>query len=118
MSFAWKLPQVLKQHNITVYKLSSVSGIPKNTLYNLVNKEPARIDLGTLSAVLGALDSLTGTKVKITDVLERDESEYEFGDDEPVPADIMERIREFEAGNVKFTPWREVKAEEDKRRGL
>ena len=117
MSIEWKLREVLKQHNITVYKLSSVSGVPKNTLYNLVNKEPSRIDLGTLSAVLGALDSLTGTHVKINDVLERD-SEYEFGDDEPIPDDIMERIKEFEAGNVKLIPWSEVKAEEDKRRGL
>ena len=117
MSIEWKLREVLKQHNITVYKLSSVSGVPKNTLYNLVNKEPSRIDLGTLSAVLGALDSLTGTHVKINDVLER-ESEYEFGDDEPIPDDIMERIKEFEAGNVKLIPWSEVKAEEDKRRGL
>ena len=117
MSIEWKLREVLKQHNITVYKLSSVSGVPKNTLYNLVNKEPSRIDLGTLSAVLGALDSLTGAHVKINDVLERD-SEYEFGDDEPIPDDIMERIKEFEAGNVKLIPWSEVKAEEDKRRGL
>ena len=117
MSIEWKLREVLKQHGITVYKLSSVSGVPKNTLYNLVNKEPSRIDLGTLSAVLGALDSLTGRRVKINDVLERD-SEYEFGDDEPVPDDIMERIKEFEAGNVKLIPWSEVKAEEDKRRGL
>ena len=117
MSVKWKLREVLKQHNITVYKLSSVSGVPKNTLYNLVNKEPSRLDLGTLSAVLGALDSLTGTHVKINDVLKRD-SEYEFGDDEPIPDDIMERIKEFEAGNVKLIPWSEVKAEEDKRRGL
>ena len=114
MRIEWKLREVLKQHNITVYKLSSVSGIPKNTLYNLVNKEPSRIDLGTLSAVLGALDALTGRRVKINDVLERD-SEYEFGDDEPVPDNIMERIK-FEAGNVKLIPWKQVKAEQDAKR--
>ena len=72
MSIEWKLSDVLKQHNITVYKLSSVSGIPKNTLYNLVNKKPARIDLGTLLAVLGALDILTGIRAKVSDLLVRD----------------------------------------------
>ena len=117
MSIEWKLREVLKQHNITVYKLSSVSGVPKNTLYNLVNKEPSRIDLGTLSAVLSALDSLTGMRVKINDVLERD-SEYEFGDDEPIPDDIIERIERFERGEAELIPWRQVDAEQRAKRGL
>lgn len=73
MQTEWKLHAILEQHNITVCKPSS---IPKSTRYNLVNKRPARIDLGTLSAVLGALDSLTGSKVKVNDVLERGDLEY------------------------------------------
>ncbi len=89
MSFAWKLPELLKQHNITVYRLSRVSGIPKNTLYNLVNKEPKRIDLHTLSAVLGALDVLTGTRAKVSDLLERD---AEFVSSERVGAKTLRPI--------------------------
>ncbi len=116
MSLDWKLKSVLEQHNITVYRLADVSGVPRNTLYKLVNKEPARVDLGTLDAVLNALDELTGERVNVTDLLERDANEYEFPDG--VPEDILERIRRFEAGETKLIPWSEVKAKEDKRRGL
>lgn len=116
MSLDWKLRDVLERHNITVYRLADVSGVPRNTLYNLVNKEPARVDLGTLDAVLSALDELTGERVRINDLLEREESEYEFP--EGVPAEIRERIERFEASETKLIPWREVKAKEDKRRGL
>ena len=74
MRIEWKLPDILEQHNITVYKLSSVSGIPKNTLYNLVNKNPKRIDLGTLTAIIGALDMLIGERASVSNLLERDNS--------------------------------------------
>lgn len=116
MSLDWKLKSVLEQHNITVYRLADVSGVPRNTLYKLVNKEPARVDLGTLDAVLNALDELTGERVNVADLLERAANEYEFPDG--VPEDILERIRRFEAGETKLIPWSEVKAKEDKRRGL
>lgn len=116
MSLDWKLRNVLEQHNISVYRLADVSGVPRNTLYNLVNKEPARVDLGTLDAVLTALDSLTGKRVTVSDLLEREASEYEFPDG--VPDDILERINHFERGETKLIPWSEVKAKEDKRRGL
>ena len=117
MSLHWKLRDVLKQHHITVYRLADVSGVPRNTLYNLVNREPARLDLGTLGAVLGALDELTGERLELTDLLARGDAEaYEFPDG--VPDDVRERIRRFEAGETKLIPWEEVKAEEDKRRGL
>ena len=82
MQIEWKLPEVLKQHNITVYKLASVSGIPKNTLYNLVNKNPKRIDLNTLVAVLGALELLTGERASVSELLERDDA---IGPLEPAP---------------------------------
>ncbi len=115
MSLDWKLKGVLAQHNITVYRLADVSGVPRNTLYNLVNKEPARVDLGTLDAVLSALDKLTGERVSVNDLLERDDSEYEFPDG--VPDDIRERIRRFEAGETTLRPWREVDAEQRAKRG-
>lgn len=117
MSLDWKLKTVLEQHNITVYRLADVSGVPRNTLYNLVNKEPARVDLGTLNAVLGALDELTGERVSVTDLLERDNDVYEFADGE-VPNDIRERIRRFEAGETTLRPWSEVDAEQRAKRGL
>lgn len=117
MSLDWKLRDVLEQHNITVYKLADVSGVPRNTLYNLVNKEPARVDLGTLEAVLTALDSLTGTRVNVSDLLERDTGEYEFGDSEPIPADILERIERFERGETELIPWSQVDAEQRAKRG-
>lgn len=116
MSLDWKLKDLLEQNNITVYKLADVSGVPRNTLYNLVNKEPSRVDLGTLDAVLEALDKLTGKRVKVSDLLERDETEYEFLDG--VPSDIRERIRRFEAGEAELIPWQEAKARQRAKRGL
>ncbi len=108
MSLDWKLKSVLEQHSITVYRLADVSGVPRNTLYNLVNKEPARVDLGTLNAVLDALDELTGTRVNVADLLERDDETYEFPGE--VPADIRERIERFERGETKLIPAGDIAA--------
>jgi transcriptional regulator with XRE-family HTH domain len=108
MSLDWKLKSVLEQHNITVYRLADVSGVPRNTLYNLVNKEPARVDLGTLNAVLDALDELTGTRVNVADLLERDDEAFEFPGE--VPADIRERIERFERGETKLIPAGDIAA--------
>lgn len=108
MSLDWKLKDVLKQHNITVYRLADASGIPRNTLYNLVNKEPVRVDLGTLDAVLNALDDLTGERVSVSDLLERDDETYEFPG--KVPADIRERIERFERGETKLIPAGDIAA--------
>ncbi len=69
MPVHWRLREYLSEKGITVYRLSEESGVPKNTLYNLTNKKPARIDLTTLNAVLPALERLTGSPVELTELL-------------------------------------------------
>ncbi len=70
MPMKWKLPEFLNKHNITVYKLAKETTIARNTLYNLTNKTPIRIDLETLNALIPALERMTGQRVELNDLLE------------------------------------------------
>ncbi len=112
----WTLKNYLIQHDLTAYQLAKVTGLSVNTIYPLARGEAKGIQLETLQTVLDALDTLTGKQVSLADVLERDESTYEFPDG--VPDDILERIRRFEAGESELIPWKQVVAEENARRGI
>lgn len=114
----WTLKDYLTQHNLTAYQLAKATGLSVNTIYPLARGEAQRVSLDTLQTVLDALDNLTGKRVDVSDLLERETSEYEFGDDEPIPDDIRERIERFERGDVKLIPWSEIKAAQDAKRGL
>lgn len=114
----WILRDYLSRHDLTPYQLAKATGLSVNTIYPLARGEAQRVSLETLQTVLEALDGLTGKRASVSDVLERETSEYEFGDAEPVPDDIAERIRRFEAGEVELIPWDQVKAEENARRGI
>lgn len=112
----WTLKDYLNQHDLTPYQLAKLTGLSVNTIYPLARGEAQRVSLETLQTVLDALDQLTGTRVSVTDILERDTEEYEFPDG--VPDDIRERIERFERGEAKLIPWSQVKAEQNKKRGL
>ena len=71
MAVRLKLREVLEHSGVTVYRLGEVSGVPRNTLYNLVNRDRERLDLGVLDKVMTALEQLTGERVELTDLLER-----------------------------------------------
>ncbi len=112
----WTLKDYLNRHDLTAYQLAKESGLSVNTIYPLARGEAQRVSLDTLQTVLDALDKLTGGRVSVTDVLERETEEYEFPDG--VPDDILERIRSLEAGESKLIPWEQVKAEQRAKRGL
>lgn len=112
----WKLRDYLDQHEVSAYALTKAADLAPNTVYALARGDQGRVDLEVLDKVIGALEELTGQRVTFNDLLEREASEYEFPDG--VPDDIRERIERFEAGEAKLIPWSEVKAKEDKRRGL
>ncbi|ADI13561.1 transcriptional regulator, XRE family [Truepera radiovictrix DSM 17093] len=112
----WTLKEYLNRHGLTAYQLAKASGLSVNTIYPLARGEAQRVSLDTLQTVLDTLDKLTGQRVNVTDVLEREVEEHEFSDG--VPDDLRERIGRFERGEVKLIPWEQVKAEQRAKRGL
>ncbi len=72
MAIRLKLKEALADSGVTVYRLGEVSGVPRNTLYNLVNQERERLDLAVLDKVMTALEQLTGERVNVGDLLERE----------------------------------------------
>lgn len=114
----WKLREYLDTHNVSAYALAKEADTSPTTIYALARGSHERVSLVVLDKVIEALEQLTGQRVSVSDLLEREPSEYEFGDDEPIPDDIRERIERFERGDVKLIPWSEVKAAQDAKRGL
>ncbi len=112
----WTLKEYLTRHDLTAYQLAKESGLSVNTIYPLARGEAKGIQLETLQTVIDALDELTGKRVNVTDLIERENEEYEFPNG--VPDDIRERIRRFEAGETILRPWSEVDAEQRAKRGL
>lgn len=68
----WTLKEYLTRHDLTAYQLAKATGLSVNTIYPLARGEAKGIQLETLQTVLGALDELTGARVELTDVLERE----------------------------------------------
>jgi DNA-binding Xre family transcriptional regulator len=98
----WTLKDYLAEHDLTPYQLAKATGLSVNTVYPLARGEAKGIQLETLQTVLSALDDLTGKRVELGDLLERDDETYEFPGE--VPADIRERIERFERGETKLIP--------------
>lgn len=102
----------------------------RNSIYGLVAEEPPKaVYLETIDAILTALRELTGDEVKITDLLEYEPSERLSASGRPYTGDpetdvllddaeLVGRIERFERGEAKLIPWSQVKAAENKRRGL
>lgn len=107
----WKLREYLDRHEVSAYALSKSTDLAPSTVYALARGDQGRVDLVVLDKVIGALEQLTGQRVSIGDLLEREESEYEFPDG--VPDDIRERIKDFEQSDKKGTPLREIAAKYD-----
>ncbi len=123
----WKLPNYLDTHGLTRYELMQELGDGKGRVAYKWKELPERLDTEALARVLAALEKLTGENVTITDVLDYspDAGATErltaagvpyTGDPETDAVlndhpDILERIRKFEAGEMKLIPIEDVAAE-------
>ena len=69
MSVRFTIGDLLKEHDISPYRLSKEADINFNTMYNMVNNKSTRVDLYTLNSVLLSLSRLTGKTFEVSDVL-------------------------------------------------
>jgi hypothetical protein len=71
----WKLKSVMEKHGIKPLDIEREAirlgyDIGKNVVYRVATERgPQRIDRSTLEALLGALRSLTGTPVNVSDLI-------------------------------------------------
>lgn len=121
----WKLRDYLDRHNLSAYALTRAADVAPNTVYALARGDSERISLEVFDKVLAGLEKLTGEPVNVADLLER-EREHEpvesrltaagvpyTGDEETDwwldnQPDILERIRQHEAGETTSRPLREI----------
>ena len=102
------LDDYIEAHDLTAYKLAQKTEgqVARGSIYALARGDVKRLDLGTLSAVMGALEELTGERVTFDDLLERSSAETKaILEDHP---DIKERIARLERGEAKLIPWEEA----------
>lgn len=70
----WRLKDYLARNNITAHQLALESKLSLNSVYPAVRGQAERVSLATLDRMLAALDQLTGQRVELTDLLERDDA--------------------------------------------
>lgn len=70
----WKLPNLLKQEQVTPYRLhqrlSEILGTSRTTVYRWSNELPDSIDVALLMGVIRVLREETGKKIEIADLIE------------------------------------------------
>lgn len=77
MTVRWKVGDLLREADKSVYAFWKESGLAKRTAYRIADAEPDKtpaITTGTLDATIRALRTLTGKRVDVADVLEYRES--------------------------------------------
>ena len=109
------LDEYLENHDLTAHKLAQkVEGhtrfaghrVARGSIYALAKGDVKRFDLGTLSAVMDALEELTGKSVTFDDLLEHSSAgTATILEEHP---DIKERIARLERGEAKLIPWEEA----------
>jgi DNA-binding Xre family transcriptional regulator len=72
MQTHWKLEGTLRRFGKTPMALARASGLTKTTIYNMVNNTSQAVQLETLDKLLIGLEQLTGQKLSVSDVLERE----------------------------------------------
>ena len=70
----WRLRQYLDEHDLSAYALTKAAALAPNTVYALARGDRGRVDLEVLEKVITGLEQLTGRRVELTDVLERDDA--------------------------------------------
>lgn len=76
MTVRWKVGDLLKEADKTVYAFWKESGLAKRTAYRIAEYAPEStpaITVDTLDATIKALRTLTGKPVDVADVLEYQE---------------------------------------------
>jgi DNA-binding Xre family transcriptional regulator len=72
MQTYWKLDSTLRQYRKTPLALARASGLSKTTVYNIVHGKAKGIELETLDKIMLGLEQLTGQKMQVEDVLNRE----------------------------------------------
>jgi DNA-binding Xre family transcriptional regulator len=72
----WKIPELLKEHDITAYQFMRESGLAQGTAYALALGASERVYLETLPKVRMALETLTGKPIGLTDIIDFAENDY------------------------------------------
>jgi DNA-binding Xre family transcriptional regulator len=68
----WKLKSYLDEHDLTPHQLALEAKLSVNTVYPMARGRAERVSLRTLDKVAAALDKLTGQRVSMCDLLERE----------------------------------------------
>ncbi len=68
----WKLKDYLDNHKLSAYALTKTASVAPNTVYALARGNHERVSLEVLDKVMEALDSMTGQRVSVCDLLERE----------------------------------------------
>jgi transcriptional regulator with XRE-family HTH domain len=68
----WKLRKYLDAHNVSAYALAKTADTSPTTIYALARGSHERVSLVVLDKVLTALEQLTGERVSVCDLLERE----------------------------------------------
>lgn len=69
MPISFRLKEVLDEANVTPYALAKASGVAPNTVYPIVADRVKRVDLETISRLLGGLRELTGREYDVGDLM-------------------------------------------------
>ena len=71
MGTLWTLKEFLDAHEITPNALSTRTAgqLARNTVYNLVRKQPKRVELKTFNVLITTLEKMTGEEVSISDLI-------------------------------------------------
>jgi DNA-binding Xre family transcriptional regulator len=68
----WRLKDYLDQHDLSAYALTKTAEVAPNTVYALARGTHERVSLEVLDKVMAGLDELTGQRVSVCDLLERE----------------------------------------------
>lgn len=101
----WRLRKYLDENDVSAYALTKAAALAPNTVYALARGDQSRVDLEVLDKVISGLEHLTGRRVELTDLLEReapDESPMQSWlelagtfDDPTSPGDIAARHDDY-----------------------
>jgi DNA-binding Xre family transcriptional regulator len=101
----WRLRKYLDEHGVSAYALTKATALAPNTVYALARGDQRRVDLEVLDKVITGLEQLTGRRVELTDLLEREPLEERSNrswlelagtfDDPTSPGDIAARHDDY-----------------------
>ena len=69
----WKVYEILREYDISTYRLMKESGLAQGTVYRLVKGDTSTVNAETLDRVMTTLRRLTGEQLQISDLIEYDE---------------------------------------------